>query len=92
MTNRRDRLREGVLGHHMCKEKTEAKSQKSCVACFNNPITMVKDFPPTDETKGYTRVHSPLKSTSSCNITTVNALNDTNLYVKQKERGRGPSK
>jgi hypothetical protein len=74
----------------MCKEKTEAKSRKSRVARFNNPITMVKDFPPTDETKGYTQVRSTFQSTSSRNITTVDALNDNNLYVKQKERGRGP--
>jgi hypothetical protein len=53
---------------------------------------MAKDFPQTKEAKGFTQVHSTFQSTSSCNITTVNAMNDTNLYVKQKERDRGPSK
>jgi hypothetical protein len=52
---------------------------------------MAKDFPQTDKTKGYTWVHSTFQSTSTCNITTANDLNDNNLYVKQKERGRGPS-
>jgi hypothetical protein len=68
MTYRRDRLPDGVLGFHVCTEKTEAESRKSCIAHFNNPLTMVKDFPQTDETKGYKRVHSTFQSTSSCNV------------------------
>jgi hypothetical protein len=58
MMNRCDHLLEGVPGVHICNEKMEVKSRKSCVARSNNPITMVKDFPRTDEMKCYTRVHS----------------------------------
>jgi hypothetical protein len=91
MTNYRDRLPEGLPGVVMCKEKTEANSWKSCVAHFNNTITMVNDLPPTDELKGFTHNYLTFQSTSSCNITTFNALNDNHLYFKQKERGRGLS-
>jgi hypothetical protein len=60
MTNRRDRLPEGFPGVHMCKNNTEAKSRNSRVAHFNNPTTMVKDFPPTDEMKGSGSFNFPI--------------------------------
>jgi hypothetical protein len=66
----------------MCKEKSLAKSRKSRVDHFNKPITMVKDFPQTDETKGLTRAHSNFQSNSSCNIITVNAPNDKKLICE----------
>jgi hypothetical protein len=40
----------------------------------------------------YTRVHVTFQSTSSCNITTVNALNQNSLFVVGKERGSGKQK
>jgi hypothetical protein len=64
MMNRRDRLLEGVPSVNMCKEKTETKSRKSRVNNFNNPITTVKNFASTDESKWYTMVHSNFQSTS----------------------------
>jgi hypothetical protein len=91
MTNRLYPLPEGVPQVNMCKEKTDAKLRKYHVTHFNNSITTVKGFPPTDDSKGYTRAHSTFQFTSSCNITTVNDLNDNILYVKQNERGRGPT-
>ena len=45
---------------------------------------------PTDIT--WTRVHVTFQSTSSTNISTVNALNANQLFVREKERGRGNSK
>jgi hypothetical protein len=40
----------------------------------------------------YTKVHVTFQSTSSCNITTVNALNQNALFAKTKERGSGTQK
>jgi hypothetical protein len=45
---------------------------------------------PTDVT--WTRVHVTFQSTSSTNISTVNALNVNQLFVRQKECGRGEGK
>ena len=45
---------------------------------------------PTDIT--WTRVHVTFQSTSSTNISTVNALNGNRLFVREKERGQGTSK
>ena len=50
-------------------------------------------FPQTETTKkNYTRVHVSFQSTSSCNITTVNALNSCKASIRKKERGRGANK
>jgi hypothetical protein len=92
MTNRRDRLPQGIPEIYLCKEKTEAKMQRSRVARFNNPITIVKEVVADVDKKAYHRVHSTFQSTSSCNIATVNDLNDKCLYVKHKDRGQGPAK
>jgi hypothetical protein len=92
MMNRRDCLPQGIPGMYICKEKTEAKTQRSSVAIFNNPITLVKEVAADGDMKAYRRVRSNFQSTSSCNIATVNALNDNCLYVKQKDRGQGPAK
>jgi hypothetical protein len=43
MTNRRECLPQGIPGMNLCKEKTEAKTQRLRVAIFNNPITLVKE-------------------------------------------------
>ena len=40
----------------------------------------------------YVRLHCSFQSTSSCNFTTVNALNECNLTVQRKERGHQESK
>ena len=40
----------------------------------------------------YEWVHTSFQSTSSCNITTVNALNECILWLRKKERGTGKSK
>ena len=58
MTNRRDRLPQGIPGMYLCKEKTEAKTQRSRVARFNNPITLVKEVAADGDKKAYRRVHS----------------------------------
>jgi hypothetical protein len=45
-----------------------------------------------DNAKPYTRVHVSFQSTSSCNLSTVNAVNRVSNCVKKKERGRGAAK
>jgi hypothetical protein len=101
-----------VPNHFFHKVATAPGDTKACVACFNNPITVVKHVvvsppPPAGTTEGepegeneqpgtpplkFTRVHVTFQSTSSCNITTVNALNQNSLFVVQKKRGSGKQK
>ena len=85
MTCRRDRLPKDVKGEFLHKKKTDT-STRTKVARFLNPIVAVKT---TDK---YQRVHTSFQSTSSCNITTVNALQRCKLYVRQRERGREDKK
>ena len=108
MTCQRNRLPYGVNDYFMHKEKTIPKCPVARVARFNHPITMVKtktkpgqmpviqeeeedqNVQPTDIT--WTRVHVSFQSTSSTNISTVNALNYNKLNVRIKERGRSAAK
>jgi hypothetical protein len=46
---------------------------------------------PTEDVT-WTRVHVTVQSTSSTNISTVNALHENQLFVGQKERGHGNTK
>jgi hypothetical protein len=95
MTCRRDRLPKGVPNHWFHKVATAPGDTKARVARFNNPITVVKHIsvtPPTGPTIKYSKVHVTFQSTSSCNITTVNALNQNALFAVQKERGSGKNK
>ena len=46
---------------------------------------------PTEEIT-WTRVHVTFQSTSSTNISTVNAINENQLFVRKKEQGRGEGK
>jgi hypothetical protein len=108
MTCQRNRLPKGVDDCFMHKEKTVPKDPVARVARFNHPITLVttktktgqmpviatgepdENVQPTDVT--WTRVHVTFQSTSSTNISTVNALNKNTLAVRTKERGRANSK
>ena len=60
------------------------------------PVVQVGDPPPDPNVQPaditWTRVHVTFQSTSSTNISTVNALNANQLFVRQKERGRGSAK
>ena len=80
MTCRRDRLPSDIKGMYLHKKKTDT-SPRTKVARFMNPIVAVK----TNET--YQRVHVSFQSTSSCNITTVNAMSACNLSLRSRERG-----
>jgi hypothetical protein len=93
MTCRRDRLPNGVPADNLCKKKTSNEARPKA-ARFNQPINLVKivaaDEPANK--KGYVRVHTTFQSTSSCNISTVNALNECSMYVRKRERGRKENK
>jgi hypothetical protein len=87
MTCRRDRLPDSknIPGKFWHKEKTDSKARPKA-ARYEQPIFAIKKV-------GNSLIqHTSFQSTSSCNITSVNALNEISLYVKAKERGRGQGK
>jgi hypothetical protein len=106
MTCRRDRLPKGIENKYLHKESTQNGDKRARVGRFNNPITLVKTvtMPPavgdadsdTDSPikrpVSYTRVHVSFQSTSSTNISTVNALNANKRMVLPRERGQGAYK
>ena len=94
MTCRRDRTTEGVAKEHLHVKKTVSDA-RSRAARFNEPMTATKQtlFTVADaERRPHQRVHASFQSTSSTNISTVNALNSSKLFVVKKERGQGASK
>jgi hypothetical protein len=80
-TNARNVLPKEIRTEHLCVKKTES-SNVTKFARFADPIVAVKDY------DTYQRVHVSFQSTSSCNIATVNALNECRLFVEIRERGR----
>jgi len=72
------------------KLKTDPKNKQAKIARFAQPIIAVKDV--EKDGKKYQRVHVSFQSTSSCNISTVNALNEVYNFVELRERGKGISK
>lgn len=92
MTCRRDRLPSGIPSKYLHKQKTDS-SKKTKVARFFNPVVAVKHFDAKDDNSSpYRRVHVSFQSTSSCNIATVNALNECGLTVHKRERGYNENK
>ena len=90
MTCRRDRLPGGIPSMYFHKGQT-AVTDRSKASRFLQPVVAVKTtrFPREDARKNYTRVHVSFQSTSSCNISTVNAVNSVARDVRKKERGKG---
>ena len=66
----------------------------SRAARFEQPIIAVKEvkFPPTSEKKSYMIAHGSFQSTGSTYITTINYLDQVELYVAKHERRRGGAK
>jgi len=75
----------------MSKKKTDS-SKRPKAARFNEPITMVKTTAARGDKKVYQGIHVSFQSTSSCNISTVNALTSSKLTLRRKERGHGEYK
>jgi hypothetical protein len=91
MTCRRDRLPKEIPAENLHKKKTSSDARPKA-ARFHQPIVAVQNIMPEGESKGYQRIHVSFQSTSSCNLSTVNALNECSMFVRKKERGRGASK
>ena len=93
MTCRRDRLPKDVPKKYFHHEKGPS-DLKSKVARFEQPITAVQHFPafPDEGKKAFTRTHVSFQSTGATNISTVNALNSSQLYAVVKQRGIGDEK
>ena len=91
MTCRRDRLPPAIPGKYWHKQKTDT-SKKTKVARFFQPIVAVKNVPATDVHQEYRRVNVSFQSTSSCNISTLNALIQCKLSFLKRERGVGSNK
>ena len=88
MSCRRDRFPKDIPKQYLQVKKTDA-SRRPKVARFQHPIVAVKIqkcSPNFDDT--YERAHISFQTTSSCNIATVNALNQCNFSVRTKERGQ----
>ena len=91
MTCRRDRLPQGVKGEYLQKDGTPV-DKRSKAARFTQPIVMVKPVHTESTKRNYVRTHVTFQSTSSCNLSTVNSIDNVSLQVKRKERGRGNQK
>jgi hypothetical protein len=85
-TNRRDRLPKGCLKLHFHHLKNTKMTCRSKGARFEKPIVAVKCVSGPDSS--YVRAHISFQSTGSTNISTVNCLDQCDLYVRTKERGR----
>jgi hypothetical protein len=91
MTYRRDRLPKAIPEANLHKKKTDS-SPRPKAARFFNSINAVKKVPPVEDKKGFQRVHTSFQSTSSCNISTVNALSPCTKSIRRREHGRGNNK
>jgi hypothetical protein len=91
MTCRRDRLPSAVPSHYLHKKKT-GTDKRSKAARFHEPVVLAKQVEEDGEKKAFERVHTSFQSTSSCNISMVNAINNCSMFIRRKERGTGENK
>ena len=90
LTSARDRLPGDIPSQYLHKAKTLPGNKAAKLAKFVQPIVAVKNS--TGPTGKYQRTHISFQSTSSCNISTVNAMNEVYNFVELRERGRGDEK
>ena len=93
-TTRRDRLPRDCQKdafHHIKQVDVNARSR---MARFEQPIIAVKHVlqPAGLEKESYCVTHVSFQSTGSTNIQSVNALPEVQLYVREREKGRGEGK
>lgn len=91
MICRRDRLPPNVPAKYWHKQKTDS-SPKTKVARFFEHVVAVKKYPRERSQHPYRRVIVSFQSTSSCNISTVNALNQCTLNAHKREQGISQNK
>ena len=92
MTCRCDRLPKDVPGHHFHNLKGKAVNLRSKVACFEQPIIAVKRVPENQRCKGYILTHVLFQLMGGTNISSVNALSEVGLYVRECNKERGDQK
>ena len=94
MTCRRDRLPQTIDKKYLHHKKDISVDYRTKAARFMHPIVAVKDVlqPPGSEAKDYSLCHVSFQSTGSTNISTVNALDKVELYVRKRCKGRGKTK
>ena len=73
------------------KEKT-GNSHKTNAARFFPPVVTVKTVKFKNSMNKYTKVHVSFQSTSLCNLSTVNALNECKLPVHKRTQGYNKNK
>ena len=86
MTCRCDCLPREIPETNLHKKKTNSLPRPKA-ARFFNPINAVKKVPAVDDKRGYQRVHTSFQSTSSCNISMVNALSWCKMSMQRREWG-----
>ena len=93
MTRHQGRLHKGLKTYMQHKVKVDI-GPMSRAAHFEQPDIAVKEvkFPPALEKKSYMFVHILFQSTGSTNITTINTIDQVELYVAKRERGQGGAK
>ncbi|MFM8622856.1 MAG: hypothetical protein ACKOB3_05715, partial [Holophagaceae bacterium] len=91
MTCRRDRLPEGVPKNAFHYIKGIKPDNRTRVARFEQPIVAVKHVEQEEgsEKKNYTLTHVSFQSMGGTNISSVNALSENVLYVRERKKGRG---
>ena len=85
--NVRNRLPKNIEPFYLHKEKTNATMKHTNDARLFDPIVAVKNY-----SRGFQSVNVSFQSTSSCNITSVNALNECTKCFELCEKGRGKNK
>ena len=92
ITYHHDRLPSNIPSKKLNKQKTDS-SKRTKFAHFYNPVVAVKRFAAKDDnSSAYCWAYASFQSTSSCNIGTVNALNECMLTVHKHERGYSDNK
>jgi hypothetical protein len=84
MTCHQDHLLKDIPAENFHKKKT---SSGLCPkgGPFHQPACAVKTIMPKGDNKGYEPMHVSFQSTSSCNLSAVNALNEGSIFIQKKE-------
>ena len=59
---------------------------------YENPVVVIYQVPEKDGKKAYTKTHVSFQSTSATNISRMNNLPFSGLYITMKQRGKGQNK
>ena len=82
-TNARNRLPKDFESFRLHKDKTNVTMKHTKTARFFEPIAAVEN-----DSRGFQRVHVSFQPMSSCNIASINALNECTNIVELREKGR----